>query len=63
MADEQQMVYSDTLMHTKDEDGTIITMLPITRYENVLCNPRVVSNENNAGNAPFYFLVENVIED
>lgn len=58
-----ETVYSDALMHTKMADGTVVTMLPITRYNNILSAPKLVSNMDNTGNAPILFHVDEVIEE
>lgn len=46
---------SDTLLHLKDSDSSEKVVLPITRYDNVMNAPRVVTNGDNIG-APFVLL-------
>ena len=49
------MTVSDTLLHIKDSDTTENVILPITRYDNVMNSPRVVTDGDNIG-APFVLL-------
>lgn len=49
------MTVSDTLLHVKDSDTTESVILPITRYDNVMNSPRVVTDGSNIG-APFVLL-------
>ena len=49
------MTVSDTLLHVKNSDKTESVILPITRYENVMNSPRVVTDGDNNG-APFVLL-------
>ena len=44
---------SDILLHDKDSDNTEKVILPITRYDNVLNAPKVVTNCNAVAGAPF----------
>lgn len=44
---------SDTLLHEKSSDKTERVILPITRYNNVLNAPKVVTNVDSVKGAPF----------
>lgn len=58
-----ETVYSDVLLNTKDETGTIITMLPITKYTNLLSSPKVITSVSELSGAPFALLVDSEIAD
>lgn len=47
---------SDTLLHIKETDRTERVILPITRYENVLSAPTVVTDVDEVYGAPFLIL-------
>lgn len=47
---------SDHILHGKDSDRTERIILPITRYDNVLCAPRVITNSFEHSGAPFYLM-------
>lgn len=49
------MTVSDSLLHIKNSDTTENVILPITRYDNVMNSPRVVTDGDNIG-APFVLL-------
>lgn len=59
----QETVYSDALLSTKHETGGIITMLPVTRYSNVLSAPKAIDSLQKMNGAPFAFLVEGEVID
>ena len=44
---------SDILLHDKNSDNTEKVILPITRYDNVLNAPNLVTNSNAVKGAPF----------
>lgn len=44
---------SDTLLHVKDTDGTEKTVLPVTRYKNVMNAPKIIANPYSAEGAPY----------
>lgn len=48
---------SDTLLHHKDTDQTEKVILPITRYNNVLNAPKVVSSVTSVKGAPFVLFI------
>lgn len=47
---------TDTLMHGKDSDRTERILLPITRYNNVMNSPNVVTEDIETKGAPFHLL-------
>lgn len=47
---------SDVLLHDKTSDRTERVILPVTRYQNVLNAPTLVTNGNNVKGAPFLLL-------
>ncbi len=53
-----ETVYSDALLSTKDTSGTVVTMLPITRYSNLLSAPKVIESADSINGAPFGLLIE-----
>lgn len=47
---------ADQLIHGKSDNGEEVILLPITRYDNVMGAPRVVSSYEDYIPAPFFFL-------
>ena len=47
---------ADVLLHVKTSDLTERVIMPVTRYDNVLCAPRVVTEEIEREGAPFNLL-------
>ena len=47
---------ADVLLHVKTSDLTERVIMPVTRYDNVLCAPRVVTEEIERQGAPFNLL-------
>lgn len=48
---------SDVLLHTKDTDRTERVIMPITRYQNVLSSPNIVTDVDEVPGAPFHLLI------
>ena len=58
MADKKiPLSVSDTLLHTKTDEGKELVVLPFTRYGNVLNAPKVVTDPRSMNGAPFGLLV------
>lgn len=53
---------SDSLLHMKDTDGTEKTVLPLTRYKNVMNAPKVISNPFSSEGAPYALYVTDTEE-
>ena len=48
---------TDVLLHEKNSDKTERVIMPITRYQNVLSAPNVVTSTTSVKGAPFVLLV------
>jgi hypothetical protein len=53
---------TDILMHGKDSDRTERVLMPITRYDNILSSPTVVTEEIETHGAPFHLLEVETVE-
>lgn len=47
---------SDVLLHPKTADKVERVAFPITRYDNIICAPRVVTEKIERHGAPFHIL-------
>ena len=53
---------ADVLLHVKTSDLTERVIMPVTRYDNVLCAPRVVTEEIEREEAPYNHIQVNTEE-
>ena len=53
---------SDILIHDKMSDGTETIMFPITRYDNIMGSPKIVSDLTTFHGAPFFFYAADTVE-
>ena len=60
--DENQFVGSDVLLHAKDSDRSERVIFPITRYDNILSSPKMVSDVETSYGAPFLLLQTDEVE-
>lgn len=52
----------DHLIHDKLSSGEEVILLPITRYDNILGSPKVVTDLNEFIAAPFFLYVKDEVE-
>lgn len=65
MADErttENAVWTDQLMHGKADGGEEVILFPITRYENILGSPKIVTDLDAFVGAPFFFYGTDTVE-
>lgn len=54
--------YTDVLLHEKTSDGEDLISFPITRYENLLGSPKVVSDISSFNGASFFFYKKDEVD-
>lgn len=55
-------VASDVLLHAKESDRSERVIFPITRYDNILSSPKMVSDVETSYGAPFLLLQTDEVE-
>ena len=56
------VVLTDLLIHGKMDDGSETIMFPITRYDNIMGSPKIVSDLSTFSGAPFFFYSTDTVE-
>jgi hypothetical protein len=52
----------DHLMHGKMENGEEVILFPITRFDNLLGAPQIVTDMDKFAGAPFFFYTTDTVE-
>ena len=53
---------SDVILHAKDSDTSERIIFPVTRYDNIISSPKMISDISASHKAPFLLLKETSVD-